>query len=137
MAHELPCQRAFGGDCPECDKLNTMDKIDLDAIITEEATKFSTAALNPNTPGSGEAYVLFATNCMKEAIHQALVLASENATKDKNRVTDYITLLRGESFEGWSKDAVNGYMTCLESIMQFIHKIDSKQSILDVEKLIV
>jgi hypothetical protein len=56
------------------------NKISLDAIITEEATKFSTASLNPNTPGSGEAYVLFATNCMKEAIRQALELASEKAT---------------------------------------------------------
>jgi len=77
------------------------DKIDLDAIISDELM------ISIKDIKLGQIDLMFdqAKRCMKEAIHQSLVLASENATVDIS--------------EGGSDIGVD------------------KQSILDIEKLIV
>lgn len=77
-----------------------MDKIDLDAILQQEYKL------------DGPIFSDRIKRCMKEAIHQALVLASENAT------------IKGE------------YKIAIEGNGFTEHTVD-KQSILDVEKLIV
>lgn len=77
------------------------DKIDLDAIIEEEGK---------NPYYEGDVPYTFATECMKKAIHQALVLASRKA------------------IAGCIHDHRDG---------GGMIAIVDKQSILDVEKLIV
>ena len=72
MDKNEPCQRIFGGDCPECDKINTMDKIDLDAIINTVYPEDGFPITNIPRKDI--------KSLMSAAIHQALVLASEKAT---------------------------------------------------------
>lgn len=80
------------------------DKIDLDAICTAEAKKFQSGSLKDSATMS-----LYLKNVMTEAIHQALVLASERATIDKVPIN--------------------------KSPVWFVHKLN-KQSILDVINLV-
>lgn len=91
-----------------------MDKIDLDAILKK-------VGLLPGNRGEGE----YSKACIKEAIRQALVLASEELDK-------YIEKLKGQSFKGWKASQEQAYLTATTSI-----QIQGKKSILDVEKLIV
>lgn len=82
-----------------------MDKIDLDAIIHE---------FGDGRPGTN----FHLKNCMKEAIHQALTLASEQAQIQRTRASA-------------RKDPSSGmFIDPLELVVD-------KQSILDIKNLIV
>lgn len=55
-----------------------MDKIDLDAIISSIKMPVTGRCLNDRL-NNDKVNIIAIKNCMKEAIHQALVLASEKA----------------------------------------------------------
>ena len=40
-------------------------------------------------------------------------------------IETYIDKLKSESFEGWTEDAINGYLTACESIKQKVKKIQN------------
>ncbi len=54
----------------------------------------------------------------------------ENAQKelDKKDVYKYISQLESESFEGWSEDSVNGYLTACKSIKEKIKQIKNESN---------
>lgn len=40
----------------------------------------------------------------------------------KIKTMQYIALLENQSFEGWSQDAIDGYLTACKSIKEFLKK---------------
>jgi hypothetical protein len=40
-----------------------------------------------------------------------------------DKLIDYIDKLKNESFEGWSEDAIKGYLTACESIKSKVLKL--------------